>query len=91
MNPFKRPEAVSGSRHDEDLDPDRLDRLLADLEKQLESLPPDIPVTDELRQEIETLRAMIETVASNKDWSSEERRAVHTTAQRIAERVKGRS
>jgi uncharacterized protein involved in exopolysaccharide biosynthesis len=89
MNPFKRPEAVSGSRHDEDLDPDRLDQLLADLEKQLESLPPDIPTTNELRQEIETLRAMIETVSSNKDWGSEERRAIRTTAQRIAERLKG--
>jgi hypothetical protein len=50
---------------------------------------PNFQTTNELRQEIETLRAMIETVASNKDWSSEERRAIRTTAQRIAERVKG--
>lgn len=90
MNSFNRPDAVSGAATEQQLDPDRIDHLLADLEKQLEKMPPDIPATEELRQEMETFRAMVESLHANHGWSGEEYRSTRTAVQKIAERLKHR-
>jgi uncharacterized coiled-coil DUF342 family protein len=87
MNSSRRPDAVSGHVRGQELDPEQIDRLLADLEKQLEKMPPDVSTTEEIRQEIETLRAMIESFHTNHGWSSDEQRSFRTTAQKIAERL----
>jgi hypothetical protein len=76
--------------HEHELDPDRLDQMLADLEKELDKMPHDIPATQELRQEIETFRAMVESLHVNQGWRGEEYRSVRTTVKAIAERLKGR-
>jgi hypothetical protein len=89
MNSIKRPDDMSG-RHDEDLDPDRIDQLLAALEKQLERMPPDIPATEELKLEIETLRASIESFHANAGARGEQGQAIRAAAERIMERIRGR-
>jgi hypothetical protein len=90
MSLFKRPGAVPAKTEEPDLHPDKIDALLADLEEQVGKLPADSPATQDLRQEIETFRAMVESLHANHGWSHENFRSMRRTVQEIAERLKGR-
>ena len=70
MTSLKRQE----SAHGHELDPDHIDQLLADMEKELDKMPADLPVAEEIRQEIETLRAMVESLHANQGWRGEQHR-----------------
>jgi dienelactone hydrolase len=80
----------SDGTHEHAFDPDRIDQLLADMEKELDKMPSDIPATEELRQEIETFRAMVESLHANHGWHGEENRSARAAVQAIAQRLTDR-
>jgi hypothetical protein len=89
MNSSQKPDIVPTTAPNKELDPDRIDRLLADLERELENSSPDNPTSQEIKQEIETLRAMVESRGANRGWSNEEHRSVRTSLHNLIERLEG--
>jgi hypothetical protein len=84
-----KPGAGSSTVQEPAPDPEQIDRQLSRLEEQLDKLPAGHPVAEELRQEIDTLRAMLESRDAEHGWSDEENQSIRRSLQSIAERLAG--
>lgn len=77
MNPAN---AASG-RENVKFDLERVNRLVADLAAEVERAPADAPGIQDLREEIETLRAVLNSPRTRHHWIDEGLRAVRDAAQ----------
>jgi ribosome assembly protein YihI (activator of Der GTPase) len=85
MNSPKRPDGHRGPADEEELDPDRIDSLLSRLEAKIDEMPSDNPGAQELRQEIETLRAMVESLDAEQRWSAGQQQSIRSALTKIGE------
>jgi hypothetical protein len=85
MNSPKRPDGPPHWADEEELDPDRLDRILGKLEEQIDEMPSDNPGAQDLRQEIETLRAIVESLDAGRRWSTEQQHSIRSALRKISD------
>jgi hypothetical protein len=85
MNSPKRPDGHRGPADAEELDPDRIDNILSGLEAKIDEMPSDNPGAQELRQEIETLRAMVESLDAEQRWSAGQQQSIRSALNKIGE------
>jgi hypothetical protein len=85
MNSPKRPDRPPGATDAEELDPERIDRILSKLEEKIDELPSDNPGAQDLRQEIETLRAIVESLDAEHGWNTEQQHSIRSALRKIGE------
>ncbi len=73
--------ALSATRPQLDLE--RVNRLVADLESEVAKAPPDAPGMQDLRDEIETLKNVLGSPKTKHDWIEDGLHAVRDAAQAV--------
>ena len=72
-----------GGRENLKFDVERVNRLVADLAAEVERAPADAPGIQELREEIETLRAVLNSPRTRHHWIDESLHAVRDAAHAV--------
>jgi hypothetical protein len=80
---------MPGPAHEQQLDLERIDRLLSRLELDLQNTGADTSTAQELKMEIETLRAMIESAQAGNGANQEKHHSIRTSFQNMTDRLEG--
>ncbi|MDB5726935.1 MAG: hypothetical protein JWQ00_140 [Noviherbaspirillum sp.] len=80
---------MPGAAHEPQLDLERIDRLLAKLELELQKTGADTPTAQELKMEMETLRAMIESAQAGNGVTTEKHHSIRASFQNMTDRLEG--
>lgn len=89
MTSSRKKNTVPPTTHHQGFDLERINRLISDLEKELVNAPENIPNLQDLREEIETLKNVLNSPKTKEGWIKEGLHAIRAALQDMAATVEG--